>query len=294
MKQKKQADAVCFGEVLWDILPAGAVPGGAPVNVAYHLGKQGIHAAVITRVGNDDSGRKLTGIFDNKGVDTSWFQVDDKVETGKVCALPQANHDVKYEFLQPSAWDRIEYLDEHATLIENASCFIYGTLALREQQSRNTLFRLLKKATRKIFDVNLREGYYTKDLLLQLLEEADMVKMNTDELTLINGWLNGRSGVEEQLRFIARKFNLVTVVVTLGADGAVMLHNEEVFSVPGIHVPVEDTVGSGDAFLARLIAGMLSGAAPLEALTAANALGAFIASKRGACPDYVVEGPVIR
>lgn len=289
MKRSKKADVACFGEVLWDILPAGQVPGGAPVNVAYHLHKHGIHAAVITRVGDDAAGLELSRLFESKGVDTSWFQRDSHFETGKVYAHPQPNHDVKYEILQPVAWDKIDWEEDHASLMDNVSCLVYGSLASRDSVSRTTLFRLLETKARKVFDVNLRAGFYTQELLVLLLRKADVVKMNREELLLINGWFNQLEDMEAQVRFVQSHFNIPMIVVTLGADGALMLVNNELIRVPGMQVKVEDTVGSGDAFLARLLAGMLGDMQPSDALSAANRLSAFMATRRGACPDYSPE-----
>lgn len=280
---------VCFGEVLWDILPSGAVPGGAPVNVAYHLQNQGIHAPVITRIGADEQGEQLRDLFTKKGVDTSWFQVDKRYETGKVYARPQSNHDVEYDIVQPVAWDHIAWETGFRRLLSNASFFVYGTLAARSPASRDTLFKLLELPCKKVFDINLRAGFYNTRLITDLLGKADFVKMNLSELELVTNWYSNFSTVEERLHFFCEQFRIGHAVVTMGAGGAILMGNGELIKQPGLTVAVDDTVGSGDAFLAGLLSKLIAGFPAQEALVFANQLGAFVATKRGACPEYHVE-----
>lgn len=280
---------ICFGEVLWDILPSGAVPGGAPINVAYHLQKQGIHAPVITRIGADEQGETLRDLFTKKGVDTSWFQVDDRHETGKVYARPLSDHDVEYDIVQPVAWDHIAWETGFARLLNNASFFVYGTLAARNAVSRDTLFKLLELPCKKVFDINLRAGFYNRQLITDLLGKADFVKMNLSELELVTNWYADLSTAEDRLRFFSEKFGISHAVVTMGAGGAIFISNGSLIKQPGLTVAVDDTVGSGDAFLAGLLSKLIAGVPNEEALEFANNLGAFVATKRGACPEYHVE-----
>lgn len=289
MYSDKKNGVVCFGEVLWDILPSGAVPGGAPVNVAYHLQKQGVHAPVITRIGTDEEGEKLRTLFNRKGVDTSWFQSDDTYETGKVYARPLSNHDVEYDIIQPVAWDHISWEPGFVQLLNNASFFIYGSLAARSAVSRNTLFTLLEQPCQKVFDINLRSGFYSRELITELLRKADFVKMNLSELEMVTGWHTHLSQTEDRLRFFSEKFGIANAVVTMGKDGAIFISNGYLIKQPGLTVAVDDTVGSGDAFLAGLLSKLIAGAPDKEALEFANSLGAFVATKRGACPEYDTE-----
>jgi fructokinase len=280
---------VCFGEVLWDILPSGAVPGGAPVNVAYHLQQQGIQAPVITRIGADEQGKELLGLFAKKGVDTSWFQLDNRYETGKVYARPLSNHDVEYDIIQPVAWDHIAWETGFARLLGSASFFVYGTLAARNAVSRDTLFKLLELPCQKVFDINLRAGFYNRQLITELLGKADFVKMNLSELELVTAWYSNFSTPDDRLRFFSEKFGIKHAVVTMGARGAIFISDDHLIKQPGLTVTVNDTVGSGDAFLAGLLSKLITGVSNQEALEFANHLGAFVATKRGACPEYHVE-----
>ncbi|PZR29979.1 MAG: carbohydrate kinase [Citrobacter freundii] len=279
-------NVICFGEVLWDILPSGAAPGGAPVNVAYHLQKQGVSTAVITRVGTDKEGEELQQVFAEKGVNTSWFQYDDQYETGKVYAKLLSNHDVEYDIVQPVAWDHIAWDQRFDQLLRNTSFFVYGSLAARNDVSRDTLFKLLDIPCKKVFDVNLRSGFYTRERITELLGRADFVKMNLAELDLITGWYRKLNSIEDRLRFFCEQFNIKQAVVTMGSDGAVFFDDGGIIQQKGLRVNVKDTVGSGDAFLAGLLSQLIRNTNAQDALRFANQLGAFVATQHGPCPEY--------
>ena len=131
MENNNDHKVVCFGEVLWDILPTGSVPGGAPMNVAYHLHKQQKNPAVITSIGIDEKGEELIKIFSEYGVCTDFFQVDDTYETGKVYAKTNGQNDVAYDIVMPVAWDFIKWDDDFTDLLANAGYFVFGSLAAR-------------------------------------------------------------------------------------------------------------------------------------------------------------------
>jgi fructokinase len=279
---------VCFGEVLWDILPSGAVPGGAPMNVAYHLQKLSKNPALITRVGIDKMGQDLMNIFSQQGVCTDFFQVDNEYETGKVYANPNEQNEVVYDIVKPVAWDFIEWNDAFTSLIEDAEFFVFGSLAARNKVSKDTLFRLLETAKNKVLDINLRAPHYNRRIVEQLLRKANFVKMNLAELELITGWFSNYTSVEDRLKSIGDKFKLSNMVVTMGGDGALLSMNGSITKHPGFKVEVMDTVGSGDAFLAGLLSQLLNNAGSDDALEFASGLGAFIATQRGGCPEYNV------
>ncbi len=277
---------VCYGEVLWDILPQGPEPGGAPMNVAYHLHKQGKNPALITRIGVDDEGKKLLNIFEEFGVNTNFFQLDYDQPTGKVFAEPNEHNEVVYDIVKPVAWDFIEYSNELSDLTKNAAYFIFGSLAARSKTSRETLFSLLEVANTKVLDINLRAPHYDKKIVRALLTKADFVKMNLAELELITGWFSKYSSMEDRMKNIMDQFHIQNLVVTMGGDGAVICMEGKIQRHNGFKVDVVDTVGSGDAFLAGLLSRLLDNATPEEALDFASRLGAFIATQRGACPAY--------
>jgi fructokinase len=289
MTENKNHQIVCFGEVLWDILPQGAEPGGAPMNVAYHAYKQGKNPALVTKIGVDDEGKKLLDIFNRFGVCTDYFQIDYDNQTGKVFAEPNEHNEVIYDIVKPVAWDFINYTDELTTLTENAGYFVFGSLAARSKTSRETLFRLLDVAKNKVLDINLRAPHYDKRIVKALLEKADFVKMNLAELELITGWFSKYTNMKDRMRNLKDQFNIQNLVVTMGGDGALLSMNDEIIKHAGFKVEVTDTVGSGDAFLAGLLSKFIDGATPEASLDFASRMGAFIATQRGACPEYSIE-----
>ena len=279
--------AVCFGEVLWDILPDARLPGGAPMNVAYHLNHLQVPTAMISRIGNDPLGEELLQFISSKGLDTAFIQKDEEQDTGTVLATLNGNN-VSYNIIQPVAWDYIQYSIEVQKLVASARYFIFGSLVARNEKSGQTLFELLETAPYKILDINLRKPHYEKKVLEYLMQHADMLKLNTDELQLLGQWY-GLSGSEnEQMQALQQKFHLNTIITTRGDKGAAVLHDGAYVEHPGFKVQVADTIGSGDAFLAGFISKFIQPAAITEALEFACRMGAFVAGQHGACPKYSV------
>jgi len=279
-------NVVTYGEVLWDILPTGAVPGGAPMNVAYHLHNTGQHPALITRIGSDDLGSSLKDYFSNFGVCTDYFQQDELLETGKVFAHLLPNNEVAYDIVSPSAWDFIVVEDRLIELVKQSSYFIYGSLASRSNVSAETLLQLLAIAPIKVLDLNLRKPHIERPLLEQLLQTADILKLNEAELEFVTSWFAEYSSIEERVQIIRKQFGIQHIVVTLGSKGAYMWMNNQSWWHEGYVVEVEDTIGSGDAFLAGMISQMIAQETPDNILDFACKLGAFIATQKGACPEY--------
>lgn len=289
MQKIQDHKVVCFGEVLWDILPSGAVPGGAPMNVAYHLHKQNMNPAVITSVGNDKKGKELLEIFSDFGICTDFFQTDDQHETGKVYAKQNENKDMVYDIVKPVAWDYIKWENDFQDLVSNAQYFVFGSLAARSLESKNTLLQLLECAKIKALDINLRPPHFNREIIEDLLSKADFLKLNQEELELISGWFSKYTSLDDKAKSIQDKFHIQNMVVTRGGEGAVLFYNGEQYTHIGYKVNVADTVGSGDAFLSGLIGKLMTNTEPSKALDFASRLGAFIATKKGACPKYNIE-----
>jgi fructokinase len=286
MKQKHEV--VCFGEVLWDVLPTGALPGGAPMNVAYHLQKQGVKTAMISRVGRDERGDLLKNILGQNKMSLEFIQTDEQHETGVVNATFRPNNEVLYDIVFPVAWDFIEWSSSLQTLVEESTVFVYGSLAARNETSRKTLYKLREAAHKRVLDINLRPPHFNLELIEDLLRNADIVKLNDHELDFITQSQH-YSSIDDKIRFLQEKFSIPVVIVTRGSSGAILCNEGELFNHGGFKVTVCDTVGSGDAFLAAFIYKSLKGARPEEQLQYANAVGAFIASKQGACPEYGLQ-----
>ena len=285
----KKYPVVCFGEILWDILPTGALPGGAPMNVAYHLKKLGIEPAMITRIGSDDWGKNLIRLMEQNNISTEFFQLDDTLETGKVNATINPNKEVTYEIVKPVAWDNIQWENKLETLVSDADNFVFGSLATRSEITRNTLFKLLEIAKFKVLDINLRAPHYNRQIIEQLLYKINLLKLNHAELELITGWFTKYQSDNDRIKVLQEKFSIPNIVVTKGENGALFNCNGIVHYHPGYRVVVADTIGSGDSFLAALLAKLLSDYTPGEALRFAGAVGALIASYNGACPDYNID-----
>ncbi len=286
MKKILPYRVVCFGEILWDILPDKTLPGGAPMNVAYHLKKLGIEPALITRVGNDDWGKNLVKLMKENNISTDFFQTDDTLETGKVNATINENREVSYEILKPVAWDNIQYEDGLEELVSGTDCFVFGSLATRSDNTRNTLFKLIEAASYKVLDINLRPPHYNRSVIEQLLYKINLLKLNQSELELIAGWFTNYQSDIDRIKVLQDKFGITRIVITKGEKGSLFNCNGKVYDHPGYKITVADTIGSGDSFLAALLSKLLNGYTVEKALEFASATGALIASYNGACPDY--------
>ncbi len=286
IEKSKTVEVVCFGELLWDVLPDHALPGGAPMNVAYHLNKLGRNATLISRVGDDEKGRELVSILQGHGLDTGFIQLDKEHVTGIVPAAPNEFGEMQYEIVKPVAWDFIARKEANIKLVQEAGYFVFGSLAARSRRSKTSLLQLLENANKKVLDINLRPPHFNKRIITELLEKADIIKMNQAELELITGWFASFKSLEDRMEVVQERFNISTLIVTLGADGALLLKEGHLYSHPGFKVQVADTIGSGDCFLAAFISQMLAQKPPVETLEFASGVGAFITSKKGGCPAY--------
>lgn len=278
---------ICYGEILWDVLPTGEVPGGAPMNVAYHLNKLGHPPIVITRIGNDERGERLVELLKGKNIATKYIQLDKILPTGIVYATPNERMEMQYDIVAPVAWDVIEWNDDLKNVFTDDTYFVFGSLIARNLTSRDTLFKLLEVAKNKVLDINLRPPHYDDKLLNELLSRADIVKMNHEELNFISGWYSSNAtSDEEKIELVKKKYDLDAVIVTKGGDGAIISINGKTYSHPGFKVIIQDTVGSGDSFLAAILTGLIEGRDPAEMLEFACAVGALVTSNKGGWPAY--------
>jgi len=280
---------VCFGEMLWDVLPTGKQPGGAPMNVAVHLKNLGHDPKMISRVGNDDLGHELVAFVAEKGLDTTYIQTGRTHLTGIVKANVSDKNEVTYKIVQPVAWDYIQYSDEIGEAVAQADMFVYGSLAARSATSVATLDQLLVKAKTKVFDVNLRAPFYDQEIVEPLMRQADVVKMNANELELISSWYHSEPDERKSMLFMVETFGLKTLCVTKGEEGAVLFMDGEFYQSAGFEVEVQDTIGSGDSFLAALLTSLSEGKAPADCVRFACGMGSLVATYRGATPEVTAE-----
>jgi fructokinase len=276
---------ICFGEVLWDVLPAGRKLGGAPLNVALRAQSWGNKAKMISSIGKDSIGEELAGEIRSHGGSLEHIQVNGAHDTSEVLVALDENGSASYDIKMPCAWDNISLLDRDVEAVETSDAFIYGSLVARSSKSRGTLFVLLGHARFKVFDVNLRPPHYSPERILGLMKAADFVKFNDDELYEICEHLefNERS-LEACIQFMAKQTGTEQICVTLGKDGGVLFYKNAFYYNKGYKVTVADTVGAGDSFLASIISQLLNDSQPQEAIDFACAVGAIVASKNGANP----------
>lgn len=287
MKPFKFKEIICFGEVLWDMLPSGAKPGGAPLNVAVHLVKNNHIPLLISSVGNDSEGDRLLQFLINSGLSVDAIQKDSTLPTSKVIVQINKKGNADYEICEPVAWDNIQTTKEIITASEKADLIIYGSLASRNSTSRNTLIELLDSSEAvRLLDVNLRAPYDNPEWVERLIHLSDFVKLNEDELNRIASWHGKSDKVTKLTKWLAAYYKCSDVCVTRGENGALFYTNNEIFEHQGFKVNAVDTVGAGDSFLASLIANISKGVSPLKSLENACATGAFVASQYGAVPDY--------
>jgi fructokinase len=279
--------AICYGEILWDMLPDGPQPGGAPLNVAYHLNNLGVGTSIVSRIGNDSNGDKLEALLDTWHIKKHMLQRDVTHPTSQVIASMNNGNEVSYEIVFPVAWDFINNVEEIKTQIEPSTYLIYGSLASRNSTSRDTLLKVLECDSIKVFDINLRPPFVSRELLETLLHKADIVKFNQAELEMAQLLFGGSFENEaSQIKFIQQHFNVPEIIVTKGEFGASYYKNREAYHAWGSEVKVKDTIGSGDAFLAAFIANHYLKNQPQTIIKNAVAMGAFIATKKGGCPEY--------
>ncbi len=259
------------------------------MNVAADLRNFGLNAQLISRVGNDELGSELLDFLAQKGIPTELVQVGQSHLTGVAKANVSNSNEVTYKIVQPVAWDYIQLEPSLLDAVRQSSLFIYGSLAARSHQSHETLRSLLAVAPRTVFDVNLRAPHYTREIVEELLEQADIAKLNEHELAELSGWYGYGTDLEQSLNQLRDQYSLETLCVTLGADGAVLLDKTGFFRQAGFSVQVEDTIGSGDAFLAAFLYKTLAGETPQQTLEFACATGAYVATQRGATPTFSAE-----
>lgn len=286
---KTDIRVVCYGETLWDMLPTGAVAGGAPMNVAVHLRMQGVYTQMISAVGNDSTGRELLEYMRDKGLDTNLVQSVDH-PTGVVEVDVSDPTSVQYDITQGVAWDYIPALDPMKEVVQSANALVYGSLIMRNKVSRDTLLSLLRGAKLKCLDVNLRSPFYNKNTIETLLTHSDIVKMNEEEIAIIDRWwYSPADTMVESMRRLKDKFNLKVVLVSRGAEGACAYTDDGYYEHPGYSVQVVDTIGSGDSFLAAILRKYTQGGSMAESLAYGCAVGAWVAQHAGANPPINEE-----
>ena len=279
------AKITCFGEVLWDAFPTEKKIGGAPLNVASRLQSFNHNVSMISAIGKDQLGDKILSFLKNSAINTDCVQILSDYKTGEVTVTLNKKGSASYVIEHPSAWDKIQLTELSKKTVEESSVFVFGSLAARDEVSRETLYNLVNIAKYNVFDVNLRPPHYSKEILLHLMQKAHFIKFNDEELYEISGYLGSKyNSLEQNLCFMSKKTNTKHICVTKGQHGAVLLYEGSLYFNSGYQIKVVDTVGAGDSFLASIISQLQNTEDPQKAIDFACGVGALVAQKKGANP----------
>ncbi len=280
---------VGMGEALWDVLPEGKKIGGAPANFAYHVSQFGLPSRVISAVGSDPLGREIVENFTSKGLNHLIEEVPYPTGTVQVeidpAGVPQ------YDIKENVAWDNIPYTARLEALAGQTRAVCFGSLAQRNVVSRDTINRFLDAMPQTadslvVFDVNLRQGFYTKEILCNSMKRCNILKINDEELVTVSRMF-GYPGIDLQDKcwILLGKYNLRMLILTCGINGSYVFTPGNVSFQPTPKVEVADTVGAGDSFTAAFIASLLKGKSVAEAHALAVRTSAFVCTRKGAMPE---------
>jgi fructokinase len=283
-----QFTVVGVGEVLWDLLPSGKQLGGAPANFAYMTSLQGDLGIVASSLGGDELGDEVVTRLAGLGLSTDYLQRDPAHPTGSVKVQIDGAGQPRYQIIENVAWDFLQWTPQWQQVARSADAVCFGSLAQRSPRSRLTI-RAFLQATRRealrVFDVNLRQSFYSPDILAESFQQASLVKLNHEELPRVMHLLGlSYDGDVTSAERLLRVQNLKLICVTRGDNGSVLAGESGTHAHPGFPVRVVDTIGSGDAFTAALVHHYLREASLQEMNEAANRMGAWVASCAGATP----------
>ena len=297
---------VGIGEVLWDLLLTGPQLGGAPANFAYHAHALGAEAHVITRVGNDDLGREILRRFSDMGLQHSSVksnvesnvqsnvQVDERAPTGTASVTLSGDGLAHFAVQENVAWDFLDATPKALSLVKEAHAVCFGSLAQRSEPSRNAIRQLMESSpddAQRVFDVNLRRPFYTRDVIERSLQLANVLKLNDDELPSLAAMFNLTGSTEKQIECLTQIFSLQVVALTRGPNGSLLYQaNARRWSdCPSRPVTIVDTVGAGDSFTAALVLGLLCKMDLDEINSIANEVARYVCSQPGATPPLPNE-----
>jgi len=283
---------VGIGEILWDILPSGKILGGAPANFAYHVQELGESSAVVSCVGNDELGQEIISSLENMDISTEFLYVDKKHSTGASYVKINKEGNPSYIIKEGVAWDYIPTSTLLCELASKSAAVCFGTVAQRSELSRMTIHKFLElmgKETIRVFDINLRQNFYSEKIIKTSLSLANVLKLNLNELSVLKKILGLNGDEQKILNELSRKYSLNLVALTKGSAGSILFKEGNISKHGGYRIDVEDTVGAGDAFVAALVTGLLRGYKLDDLHKKANRVASYICSKYGATPSLTNE-----
>jgi fructokinase len=276
-----------IGEVLWDLLPTGRQMGGAPANFACHARGLGADGRVISRVGDDEPGKEIIGRLEKLGVPTQSITVDPTHPTGTVSVDVAADGQPCFTIHEGVAWDHLPPDSFLLSCVADADALCFGTLAQRCEPSRSAIRQLVGNAPKtavRVFDVNLRQDFYSHEIFDVSSQLANVVKLNDVELPIVGDLLEFHGSPKEQMAALLDHYELRLLACTCGAQGSILFNGHEWCESPGQPAKVKDTVGAGDSFTAAITLGMLAGWNIEKLGHVANEIAAYVCSCAGATP----------
>lgn len=288
MTMEKKQLVIGIGEALFDMLPEGKKLGGAPANFAYHVSQFGLESYAVSAMGDDELGKELEKELNDHHLN---YQIE-KVAypTGTVQVSLDANGIPCYDIKEGAAWDNIHYTLALEKLAKNCTAACFGSLAQRNEVSRNTIYRFLDNMPEgedilKIFDINLRQGFYNKEIITESIKRCNILKINDEELITVSR-IFGYPGIdlENKCWLLLGKYNLKMLILTCGVNGSYVFTPGEVSFIETPKVEVADTVGAGDSFTGAFVASILKGKSVKEAHELAVKVSAFVCTQNGAMP----------
>jgi fructokinase len=276
-----------FGELLWDMLPSGKQLGGAPCNFAYHAQKAGCEAFVVSAIGKDKPGDEILETMNRLGLSGRFVQRN-SYPTGTVTVRLDDGGHPDYTIHERVAWDHIQWNSSLRELAGQLDAICFGSLAQRcriTQEQAVSLLITAKPECLKVFDINLRQNFYNREVVVQSMVLADILKLNEDELPVVAGFTGLSGDVRSQLDQLLNQLKLKYIVYTLGSKGSVIVSREEYSFIAAPAVDVVDTVGAGDAFTAVFTAGILKGLPLSQIHRKATEIAGFVCTRKGATPE---------
>jgi fructokinase len=280
-----------IGELLWDVLPSGKQFGGAPCNFAFHAMQAGCDSYVISAIGRDELGSELKKVICDLELSDKYVQVNE-FPTSTVTVKLDENGHPDYTIHENVAWDHIRFNKDMERIAKELDAVCFGSLAQRDPESENSIKSFIK-ATKpdclKVFDINLRQNYYSKEIIIDSLNLSDVLKLNEDELPVVTGYLGLNGSTESQLDEVLSHFNLKYIVYTTGSLGSIIKSPEESSYAEVPKVLVADTVGAGDSFTAIFITGILKGIPLSVTHRKATEIAAYVCTQKGATPKLTTS-----
>lgn len=282
----KRKNVIGIGELLWDILPTGKVLGGAPLNFAFHVQQLGALGTIISAIGNDELGAEINSVLQTKGVNKCLSM---KTKPTGTASVEIKNGSPNFIIHQEVAWDYIELTEKARNVLRSADALCFGTLAQRNEISRKSILEALEIVPHKclkVFDINLRQHYFSKEIIETSLGFANVLKLNDSEIKIFKEMFDIPGDEEESCTTIIKRFGLKLVALTKGANGSSLYSKITISKMNTPKVKVVDSIGAGDAFSAAMVMGLLNGKSLYELHKEAVNVSAFVCTKSGATPSF--------